>query len=104
MAPKLRKAARGKHRWIGIHYSGVSGRDNLEKVIVNCVGSDVIVKLLDIDSFAVNTCIIKVSLKSYPAVRESLESQGDGVLTSITSSGKLRLVRERLGIHNYAAD
>jgi len=93
----LNKAARGKHRWVGLsvsdrNFSRLDCQKKLESELKHLNS-----KLFDFtntenDLFA----IIKVPLKHY---RESLEILNHhGTFKTITSSGKIILVRERLGI------
>ena len=87
MARKLTKALRGKRRWIGCLVKGFSSRSQLEDFL-----QELPVKLYD---FSDSKCILSVRLEDYQAVREALQ---DGRVISISSSGKIRLVRQRLEI------
>ncbi|MDP6869416.1 MAG: hypothetical protein QGI21_01420 [Candidatus Poseidoniaceae archaeon] len=87
MAKKPSKALRGKHRWIGCRIEGFSNRDELKNFL-----SGLPVNLYDMSE---NKCIIKVGLTDY---RETLECLKNGRVVSITSSGKIKLVRDRLQI------
>ena len=85
MAEKLTKALRGKRRWIGCTCEGFNSRIELEKYLQHYS-----VKLYDFED---GKCILVVRLEEYNTIRESLSS---GRVVSVTSSGKIRLVRERM--------
>lgn len=87
MARKLTKALRGKRRWIGCLTNGFSSRSQLEDFLEKLP-----IKLYD---FSDDKCILSVRLEDYPVVRDMLQ---DGRVISTTSSGKIRLVRQRLEI------
>lgn len=91
MAKKLTKALRGKHRWIGCECEGFSSRSEVEQHI-----DSLPVRLFD---FVAEKCILRVGLEDYDLVREALTT---GPITSITSSGKIALVRERLRLSRPA--
>tara|TARA_B100000767_G_scaffold272731_1_gene301104 strand:+ start:55 stop:339 length:285 start_codon:yes stop_codon:yes gene_type:complete len=86
MAKKLSKALRGKRRWIGCNCEGFESRNDLEKHI-----EDLPVKLYDFEN---EKCILVVSLDNYEETKSKLTS---GRVISQTSSGKIRLVRDRMG-------
>lgn len=97
MGPKVRKAARGKHRWIGLRFPRwISKREELEELLSSRLGVGVLRKLLDFGDPVPLTCIIKVGLSDYPAARAELAKGPDSEVESLTSSGKLRSVRLRL--------
>ncbi len=92
---KIRKAARGKRRWVGLSVDdSITNREELESIIsqIKCLGGDC--RLYDYNN---QKAIIRLSLKQYEIARTILEGGVSG-LNSITSSGKIRLVRERLGL------
>lgn len=92
---KLRKAARGKHRWIGLTVDeSVSNRQELQGIIGQIEALRGGCKLFD---FVDGQAIIKIPLESYDTVKSIFEDGYNG-LVSKTSSGKIRLVRERMGI------
>lgn len=95
--PKPRKAARGKHRWVGIEFSNESlSRSEVEEELVKKLAA-IEVRLFDCMNSSDSTlAIIKVALEDYDYARTTLEAT-QGVETK-TSSGKIRLVRERLGL------
>jgi hypothetical protein len=86
MAKKLTKALRGKRRWIGCEISGFSGRTELEQYLSNYP-----VKLYDFED---DKCILMVRLDDYDSIKRNFI---DGKIKTVTSSGKIRLVRERMG-------
>lgn len=85
MAKKLTKALRGKRRWIGCTCEGFDSKSDLEKYL-----SSFPVKLYDFEN---GNCIVVVRLEDFESVRESF---AEGRVVSVTSSGKIRLVRERM--------
>ena len=87
MSKKPSKALRGKRRWIGCEYEDFETRKELEDYL-----SVIPVKLYDMDN---GRCVISVSLGNYEYVKHKLAR---GQVVSITSSGKIKLVRERLGL------
>ena len=86
MAKKLSKALRGKRRWIGCNCEGFESRKHLEKHLEGLA-----VKLYDFEN---EKCILVVSLENYEETKSELTS---GRVISQTSSGKIRLVRDRMG-------
>ena len=115
MPGKVSKAKRPKRRWIGIALppSGQS-REDLTSVLGSSPFESYRIKLYDYHSSGseaalaacsiqkrvdeVGFAIISVLLSQYEEVRNILDSGNGHDLISITSSGKIRLVRERLGI------
>lgn len=85
MAKKLTKALRGKRRWIGCQISGFSNRIELEEYLMNYP-----VKLYDFED---GKCILMVRLEDYDSTKENFT---EGQIKTVTSSGKIRLVRERM--------
>jgi len=94
--PKMSKAARGKHRWIGLVFDETFLEINsLRKTIQNLIQKPHI-KLFDyINEDKRKSCIIKIELGAYGVAKEKLRKK-DSNIFSITSSGKIRLVRLRL--------
>ena len=94
---KLGKAARGKHRWIGLTIHGQkNGRDACEEVLTKQLGG-LKFQLYDCISDSDHvSAIIKVALGDYREVLTRIESAD--LISSRTSSGKIRLVRERMEI------
>ena len=85
MAKKLTKALRGKRRWLGCSVEGIGSRKELEVLLQNLP-----VKLYDFEN---QKCILEVKLTDYQSVRSELSS---GQVVTQTSSGKIKLVRERM--------
>ena len=109
MAKRLSKALRGKRRWIGIQISAdISSRANAKSVI-GTIASELDLtnnlKLVDFNprvlSNGCGTAIIQVKLTDYVKLREYLSSDNSfnqTGISSLTSSGKIRLVRDRLSM------
>lgn len=92
---KLRKAARGKHRWVGLTVDeSVTNREELEKILSQGEDLKVGCKLFD---FIDGKAIIRIPLESYEEAKSILKEGFNGLISQ-TSSGKIRLVRERMGI------
>jgi hypothetical protein len=92
---KLRKAARGKRRWVGLDVvESIQSREELEEVISNigCLNDNF--RLYD---FNQGKAIIRIPLDDYNNARSILQEGVQGI-KSVTSSGKIKLVRERLGL------
>ena len=85
MAKKLTKALRGKRRWVGCLCSDFEERSELKKYL-----SKYPVSLYDFED---GKCILMVKLEDYDGLKVELSN---GKVTSETSSGKIRLVRERM--------
>ena len=119
MAKRLSKALRGKRRWIGVECTErFTSRASLEKQILSILqtnglsdnfrlmdfhacGSDIsqsACKNLELDEQR-GFAILEIPLPSYHAVRQCFGTETSlslhGILTR-TTSGKIRLVRERL--------
>lgn len=95
---KPNKAARGKHRWIGLAVlGGVTSRSEVESRLVEALGS-VQFRLFDCKSgeSGDTLAIVKVALEDYDSAREKLDVTE--AFQARTSSGKIRLVRERLSL------
>lgn len=101
---KIRKAARGKRRWVGLTVpESFEGRDEFEAALgeIELLGDDW--RLYD---FKGGQAILRLPLEVYHEVKPTLEAGieisggvGDGgSIRSVTASGKIRLVRERMGI------
>ena len=85
MAKKLTKALRGKRRWIGCEVGSFEDRSELSEYV-----SKYPLKLYDFED---GKCIFMVRLEDYASIKERLS---DSRIKSVTSSGKIRLVRERM--------
>ena len=92
--PKPKKAARGKHRWVAIQVNESIQRDNLKKLLgERMYGLEW--KLFDMEKQSKTTfAILKTTLSDYQEALEKLNEISG--FETITSSGKIRLVRERL--------
>tara|TARA_B100001996_G_C18520505_1_gene539084 strand:+ start:239 stop:547 length:309 start_codon:yes stop_codon:yes gene_type:complete len=90
------KAKRPKRRWVGIHLRDEIGRAQVNSILENIFPSDSL-KLYDLQI---------IDGKCYGIVRINLSEVSDFIvkcetdprLQTITTSGKIRLVRERLEI------
>ena len=92
--PKQKKAARGKHRWVAIRVNKSIHRDNLNKLIGESL-EGFHWQLFDTEVQSKRTfAILKTTLSEYQEFLTRL-SEIPG-LETITSSGKIRLVRERV--------
>ena len=115
MGAKVSKAKRPKRRWIGIAIpSTVETRDDLNKTIEASPLSGCNIRIYDFHNaksdVAISMCtshgltdelgvaILCVLLRDYEVVREYFDSKLNGGIVSLSSSGKIRLVRERLGL------
>lgn len=85
MAKKLTKALRGKRRWVGCLCPEFEKRSLLIEYL-----SKHPVRLYDFED---GKCILMVKLEDYESVKSELVV---GKVISQTSSGKIRLVRERM--------
>ena len=94
---KLNKAARGKHRWIGFRVLKEEiSRAECEMILSEALNS-VNWRLFDFKNInGVSTGVVKVPLELY---KESIQSINEGLqLETLTSSGTINLVRERLAL------
>jgi len=124
MAKRLSKALRGKRRWVGVAFDPkIEHRDEAKKAIEDAfveVSKGFEIRLMDFhasDSEQAQTShlslasdeetpglgygILQVPHEIYAAVKDlsqSAESLSEIGIKSITSSGKIRLVRERLSL------
>jgi hypothetical protein len=92
---KVNKAARGKHRWIGFQFlEGSVSRISCEQFL-STILSENSWKLFDFKVIdGVQKGIIKTPLEQYKKVLSLINSEPS--LETLTSSGKIRLVRQRL--------
>jgi len=92
--PRQKKAARGKHRWIAIQVNKSVQRDSLKKLLGESLDG-IEWKLFDSEKQSKRTiAIIKITLSDYHHAVAILNKISG--FQTITSSGKIRLVRERL--------
>jgi|TARA_B100000519_G_scaffold190980_1_gene190957 hypothetical protein len=94
MAKRLTKALRGKRRWIGLQFSGCNSRDELAKAIEAIAPSSE----WKVTVFDGQKAILKVRLEDLEDWRLILEDENSN-LHSVTTSGKIRLVKERMGLN-----
>ena len=88
------KAARGKHRWIGVHIGQSTSRGDVKSAMRNALG-DMSWRLFDVKQSADSSlAILKVGLEDHPSAVSNLNATAS--ISTITSSGKIRLVRSRL--------
>ena len=94
---RVSKAKRGKRRWIGFSApENLAQRSALEKYLKESMQTTFPWRLFDLESDDEGVKgILRVRLEDYQA---ALENMNSGRLTSLTSSGKIRLVRQRLGL------
>jgi len=106
MGPKLSKAKRGKRRWIGLQVDKkYEKRNQLEETlqhIRNDIGKDSKLRLYDFESGiegdTQGKCIIVVSLEYSTHVKNFFSENPQFGIKTLTTSGKIRLVRQRLGL------
>ena len=115
MGAKVSKAKRPKRRWIGITVpSTIQLRDDLQSALEVSDLSTLKIRLYDFhqaqSDVARHAChqsqiekdvgfaIICVPLSDYEFAREFFSSESNTMFRSISSSGKIRLVRERMGL------
>jgi len=95
---RLGKAARGKRRWIGVRFSSqAENREACEKILGRLL-EGLHWRLYDhyIESDGSVGAIVKVPLNDCEDATSRINS--DEGCRTITRSGKIKLVRERLGI------
>ena len=92
--PRPKKAARGKHRWVAIQVNKLIQRDSLKKILGESL-KGLEWKLFDSEKQSKRTfAIIKITLSDYQQALSTLNEISG--FETITSSGKIRLVRERV--------
>lgn len=111
MGRKPTKALRGKRRWIGLHYDGhLPTRKDLQHRLdsvlrpLNLLHSTRLMDVLPAEGFkgdewTAGKAILCVRLEDVVQVRKALEdpqSMEIHGIQCVTSSGKIRLVRERM--------
>lgn len=101
---RVSKARRGKRRWIGLEVaSSIRSREACTEALATLEEGGPTVRLYDFvpgDEVSPGRAIIVVRLQHAPAVRAQLQGAFglDAGLVALTTSGKIRLVRERLGL------
>ena len=115
MGAKVSKAKRPKRRWIGITVPHtIQSRDTLQSTLQVSELAAFKIRLYDFhraDSdtaiYSRNHCqidddvgvaVICVLLRDYDMVRAYFTSNVDSGFRSVSSSGKIRLIRERMGL------
>jgi hypothetical protein len=92
--PKPKKAARGKHRWIGFRIDQTSNREELTNSLKANL-KDYEWRLFDILEARESTlAILKTPLDNFQQI--TLQINNSEGMETLTSSGKIRLVRKRL--------
>ncbi len=92
--PKPKKAARGKHRWIGFQIENTHSRDELKRSLKDELDGFEW-RLFDILEAREKTlAIVKTPLGNFKQVISQINNSGS--MQTLTSSGKIRLVRKRL--------
>ena len=99
MAKRLSKALREKCRWIGINVSNCENRYELKTKITKIAP----VKYWKLYDFKNRKAILRIYLKDEKKWREILE-QPDSEIYSVTTSGKINLVRLRMGLEKSKKD
>ena len=92
---RVSKAARGKHRWIGVRGDMIfKSREELKQIIStileNCEWKLYDIKFIDSKCFF----IIKVQLENYEKILNLINLHDS--FETLTSSGKINLIRERI--------
>ena len=95
--PKVNKSARGKHRWIGFQLDVEDFSRHRCEVFLSEILINMSWRLFDFKNIdGVYNGILKVPLRSYIDAKDIINQQDD--TSTITSSGKIRLVRERMNL------
>lgn len=90
------KAKRPKRRWVGIHFREEMGRSQVNSILEEIYPSNSL-KLYDLQIIDGKLCaIVRINLSEVSDFL--LKCGADSRLQTITTSGKIRLVRERLEI------
>ena len=92
--PKPKKVARGKHRWIAILVNKSIQRDSFNKLLGQSL-EGLEWQLFDMEKQSKRTfAILKTPLSDYQEALATLNEISG--FETLTSSGKIRLVRERV--------
>ena len=95
--PKVNKSARGKHRWIGFQLDIEDYSRHRCEVFLSEILSNIPWRLFDFKNIdGVYNGILKIPLKSYVDAKDIINQQDETI--TITSSGKIKLVRERMNL------
>jgi hypothetical protein len=106
MGGKLTKAKRGKRRWIGLKLSPTFTTRSVLEQTLQTIGHEINVsKPIRLYDFSPSKehelsgqAIVLLGLKYSNNFREFLSMNPQYGIESLTTSGKIRLVRERLGL------
>ena len=91
---RTNKSSRGKHRWILVKFLGEYTRDSLNQLISSYIDNKSC-KLYDLHHLnKYSYVIIKVKLIQYKVIINKINSFENS--STISSSGKIRLIRERM--------
>ena len=91
------KASRGKFRWLGLRINGSQLSRNSVTAIIQQILADINFRMFDclgVDSHTL--VIIRVNLKDIDLVRKRFGLNTE--IESLTTSGKIKLVRDRMGL------
>ena len=91
------KASRGKFRWLGLRINKAQLSRNSATAIIQQILAEINFRMfdcLDVDSHTL--VIIRVNLNDIDLVRERFGLNTE--IESLTTSGKIRLVRDRMGL------
>ena len=91
------KASRGKFRWLGLRINESELSRNSATAIIKKILADINFRMFDclgIDSHTL--VIIRINLKDIELARKRVGLNTE--IESLTTSGKIRLVRDRMGL------
>ncbi len=91
------KASRGKFRWLGLRINESQLSRNSATAIIKQILADINFRMFDclgIDSHTL--VIIRINLKDIELARKRVGLNTE--IESLTTSGKIRLVRDRMGL------
>ena len=91
------KASRGKFRWLGLRINEIQLSRDSATAIIQQILAGINFRMFDclgVDSYTL--VVIKVNLKDIELAREKFGL--DSEIESLTTSGKIRLVRDRMGL------
>ncbi len=91
------KASRGKFRWLGLRINESELSRNSATAIIKKILADINFRMFDclgVDSHTL--VIIRINLKDIELARERVGLNTE--IESLTTSGKIRLVRNRMGL------
>ena len=95
--PKVNKSARGKHRWIGFQLDVEDCSRHECEIFFSDIFVNVSWRLFDFKKIdGLYYGVIKTPLESYVDAKDIINKQDKS--STITSSGKIKLVRERMSL------